>query len=157
MEAWLENNNRYLEASLQWLRLRLQRLLPEEVTSGEEDISQPQDASESAPARSRRFARWMGSPPSAQKKIRLLTAGNPMSLEQLLREATVKREAAATTEPPPALILLANRFGLSPFERDTLLLCASLEFDPGLASLCAASTRWSIPKLSNFQPCLDGV
>jgi predicted nucleic acid-binding protein len=48
-----------------------------------------------------------------------------------------QRSAAAQIEPPPALLLLAERLGLSDFERDTLLLCAAVELDPGIAGSCA--------------------
>jgi hypothetical protein len=37
-----------------------------------------------------------------------------------------------------ALDILCDRFGLSPFERDILLLCAGIELDSSFASLCAA-------------------
>ena len=40
-------------------------------------------------------------------------------------------------EPAPALLLLSQRLGMSPFERDTLLLCAAPELDTRMASLCA--------------------
>ena len=40
-------------------------------------------------------------------------------------------------DPPPALIMLAQRLGLSDFERDALLLCAAVEYDPGFATLYA--------------------
>ena len=40
-------------------------------------------------------------------------------------------------DPPPALHLLAQRFGLSPFEQDVLLLCAGMELDTRIAGLCA--------------------
>jgi hypothetical protein len=45
-------------------------------------------------------------------------------------------DGAAACDPPPALYILAERFGLSRFERDLLLLCAALELDTGTASLC---------------------
>lgn len=38
---------------------------------------------------------------------------------------------------PPALDRLCALFGLSKFERDLLLLCAGMELDPGLGTLCA--------------------
>ncbi len=38
---------------------------------------------------------------------------------------------------PPALVRLAEAFGLSPFERDVLLLCAAAELDGSVAPLCA--------------------
>ena len=45
----------------------------------------------------------------------------------------------AEAGPPPALELLGDRLGLSRFERLTLLLCAAVEFDPGMAARCAAA------------------
>jgi hypothetical protein len=46
-------------------------------------------------------------------------------------------ENAEASAPPPALVVLAGRLGLSRFERDTLLLCAAVELDPSIAALCA--------------------
>ena len=40
---------------------------------------------------------------------------------------------------PPALERVTGVFGLSPFERAVLLLCAGIELDPDFASLCAAA------------------
>jgi ATPase family associated with various cellular activities (AAA) len=40
---------------------------------------------------------------------------------------------------PPALQGIAERFGLSGFERDTLLLCAGVELDSAVASACASA------------------
>ncbi len=39
--------------------------------------------------------------------------------------------------PPPALILLSQKLGLSRFEQQVLLLCVAMELDPGMARLCA--------------------
>ena len=41
--------------------------------------------------------------------------------------------------PRPALETLARTFGLSPFERGILLLCAGIELDSSFAPLCAAA------------------
>jgi len=46
---------------------------------------------------------------------------------------------ATAMEAPPALSLLAARFGLTRFESDLLLLCAGMELDTRVADLCA---RW---------------
>jgi hypothetical protein len=40
-------------------------------------------------------------------------------------------------DPPPAIDALCELFGLSPFERDLLLLCAGVELDSSFAALCA--------------------
>lgn len=47
------------------------------------------------------------------------------------------REARAALPMPAAIDVLAETFGLSPFERDVLLLCAGVEMDAGLARRCA--------------------
>ena len=49
--------------------------------------------------------------------------------------------AAMTLPAPPALDALAPTFGLSPFERDVLLLCAGIELDAGFAPACAPPPR----------------
>lgn len=105
-DVWVENNNRYLAASLEWLRLRLQKLAPPEETTST-------------------GTRWWGKDQSVIEK------------GSSLDTATKARDDAAKSDPPPALIALAQRFSLSSFECDTLLLCAAMEFDPGMGALCA--------------------
>jgi ATPase family associated with various cellular activities (AAA) len=69
------------------------------------------------------------------------TAGSP----QLARRGAPAEDGAhpATagrpTTPPPALDTLCATFGLSPFERDILLLCAGIELDSKFASLRATA------------------
>jgi SpoVK/Ycf46/Vps4 family AAA+-type ATPase len=43
------------------------------------------------------------------------------------------------TPTAPALVLLTKRFGLSPFERDVLLLCIAMDLDTRTAGLCASA------------------
>ncbi|MGB8702285.1 MAG: AAA family ATPase [Thermosynechococcaceae cyanobacterium] len=43
----------------------------------------------------------------------------------------------AQADPSPALVQLSQRFGLTSFEQDTLLLCAAMELDTRIANLCA--------------------
>ena len=45
--------------------------------------------------------------------------------------------AAAAISTPPALSTISQRLGLSTFEERLLLLCAAMELDTGIASLCA--------------------
>ena len=47
------------------------------------------------------------------------------------------RELDAASELPPALELLGDHLGLTPFERRVLLLVAASELDPGFAARCA--------------------
>ncbi|RYY64405.1 MAG: ATP-binding protein, partial [Comamonadaceae bacterium] len=46
------------------------------------------------------------------------------------------QSARAALSPPAAIDRLTDRLGLSPFERDVLLLCAGVELDATLAALC---------------------
>jgi hypothetical protein len=47
------------------------------------------------------------------------------------------QQAAGAMPAPPALEALRDTFGLTPFERDLLLLCAGMELDSTFAALCA--------------------
>ena len=49
------------------------------------------------------------------------------------------REAAKSLPEPAALDVLCSIFGLSPFERAVLLLCAGMELDSRFAACCAAA------------------
>jgi hypothetical protein len=48
----------------------------------------------------------------------------------------VMEDIRALLSAPAAIDVLATSFGLSPFERDLLLLCAGVEMDADLAQLC---------------------
>jgi hypothetical protein len=60
---------------------------------------------------------------------------------RLGRDPLPEAPAAEAGQPgmtePPAIDRLTDLFGLSDFERDTLLLCAGVEMDSRLAALCA--------------------
>jgi len=130
--TWVEDNNRYLAASLKWLRLRMQQLAPVPAPA---PVAAPKPA-EAAPTSTRT---WFSTRPPAVgtgETVPLLSGQTPADA---LKQAAEERESAAKSDPPPALVLLAQRFGLTAFERDTLLLCAASEFDPGLAALFAAA------------------
>ena len=66
-------------------------------------------------------------------------AGGPHPLDR--REPALAGETIGTVDLPAPLALdrLVATFGLSPFERDVLLLCAGMEFDAGFAALCASA------------------
>jgi hypothetical protein len=55
----------------------------------------------------------------------------------LAEEDLVARRRSMMEQGTPSLPMLARYFGLSDFERDSLLLCFAVEEDPGLATLCA--------------------
>jgi AAA+ superfamily predicted ATPase len=53
-------------------------------------------------------------------------------------------ESRVAPGPPPALETLCALFGLTPFERRVLLLCAGIELDSRLAGLCASRPTFSV-------------
>ncbi len=136
-EEWQSANNRYLAASLEWLRLRLQRLAPEEPLIAVTEPAKPVEPSEVI--HRGRLSRWFSRDDEVPDNLPLLPEATPASprLDERIGRAFEEREAAAQLDPPPALVTLAQRFGLSQFERDALLLCAAVEFDPSFTSLYA--------------------
>ena len=117
---WERENAAYVSAGVEWVRSRLLRLggplAPTEGPAAAEETDR------------RRLFRRRVTPKA------LLTAPDPSHEEARLAAQMADAERADT---PPALVILARRLGLSRFEQDTLLLCAALEFDTRIASLCA--------------------
>jgi len=66
---------------------------------------------------------------------------NPEAVEATNPVAEGSNAASAATERATAagLDAIVTTFGLTPFERDLLLLCAGVELDDGLSALCAAA------------------
>ena len=142
LARWTEDNNRYLAASLHWLRLRLRQMAPTAAA-----VSDPAAAiSEATPASSVQGRSWFG------RKTDTVTAGtlsvpllsyaptdDAAGLSSLCNAAAADRASAAQVDPAPALLLMAERLGLGPFETNILLLCAAMELDPSVPALIAAA------------------
>ncbi|MEA3276256.1 MAG: ATP-binding protein [Pseudomonadota bacterium] len=125
-EQWQHNNDAYLEAALQWLRVRLNRL------AGAPPAQTPEPTPE--PARGGFFRRR-----ETEKPRLALPSADPYAAE--LEQARIALEKAESVEPPPALNILGSRLGLSRFEQEVLLLCASVELDTRIAGLCARAQQ----------------
>jgi hypothetical protein len=136
--AWQQGNACYLAAALNWVRLRL-----EGQTQRNPLQPRPVDEPSTAPveSESRLFSRWFGHNAAAKQPdgppVRLLPPATIAGSDEQILDAAKAMESAALMEPPPALLILAERFGLSRFERDVLLLCAAMELDTSIASLCS--------------------
>jgi len=66
------------------------------------------------------------------------SAGDQLTADGVnAEELAAEVEATEKESPPPALVVLSRLFNLSRFERDLLLLCAGMELDTNVASLCA--------------------
>ncbi|MBO0859242.1 MAG: ATP-binding protein [Chloracidobacterium sp.] len=134
IDNWEENNQRYLAAALEWLRLRLTRLAQQGTPLAAPIDSAPPQGAPSA--RGRRFwgKRESDSPPRA-----LLPPASDSSVvsDEQVSQAAEAVAAAESATPPPAMMTLGRNFGLSRFEREILLLCAAMEMDTRVAALCA--------------------
>jgi AAA+ superfamily predicted ATPase len=151
-DSWPDDNNRYLAASLHWLRLTLRRLAPIDI---EVSAVTPPAA---APKRRRRVFRQSSA--GAIEVWNYRPAGpRPAETDtEALATAVADREAAAAAaDPPPALVLLAQRLGLSSFERDTLLLCAAAELDPEMGALFALAQHNSARPYPTFGLALQAL
>lgn len=118
-EQWEVGNERYLGAALNWLRLELRRY-------GESRGPTPESVVEPA-------TRW-----GRMSRGHQHTSGPASTVNEAeVAAAKAKADRLLTMDRPPALAALAHLLGLSPFERDTLLLCTAVELDPAIAGLCA--------------------
>jgi hypothetical protein len=126
--AWDEANSRFLSAALAWLRVLLEGP-GERDPSGRSDLgSDP--GREVVTGHRRRFLRGATSA-EATRELPALPPGSPVE------DARAAMVAAAEMNPPPALLILADRLGLSGFERSLLLLCAGVELDTRIPGLLA--------------------
>jgi hypothetical protein len=140
LSAWQKGNDRHLTTSLTWLRMRLERL-------GQTDTAPnvlPFASSSSSPPpepitpEDRSWMRWFFGKPSPRPATEpILELPTPAANEEKLAEAAAAREEAEKLDPPPALLILRQRFGLSLFEMELLLLCAAPELDTRIPALCA--------------------
>ncbi len=135
---WARTNDAFLSAALAWLRLRLERLAtpvssPSPMTSA---YPAPSPAPQ-APTFRDRFLRRGPAEAAPPPPLLALPPASEAVTEAQIAEAAKAMDAAEEADPPPALVVLARRFGLSRFERDTLLLCAALELDTRIAYHCA--------------------
>ena len=151
---WLAANDRYLAAALAGLRARLQRAaqqtgetaaaLPAPPATALMVVAPPANAP-AAPKPSSWFARLFG---GAHARIPLIaaepgstepSAPQPIAATPLEHDAAPEPAVPATgaDDHTPALAMLADRLGLSAFERDLLLLCVGMELDTRFPALCA--------------------
>ncbi len=121
-ESWQKANGDYLAAGLHWLRFRLTQIAG----------PLPRDGTDKPRSAGRRFFRRKQR--SAVMKQPLPDKRPSATEVEEARSAMVQAEKA---DPPPAMMILSQRLGLSGFERHLLLLCAAMELDSRIASLCA--------------------
>jgi hypothetical protein len=132
-EQWQTNNERFLSAALTWTRLRLERLAPQPSATKMMTSTAYESA---APSFVGRLLGWSAVEPTPD--LPALPAASPQAVRnEQIGQAQAAMLAAEATDPPPAALILSQRFGLSRFELETLLLCAAMELDTRTAALCA--------------------
>jgi len=130
MASWQEGNEKYLSAALAWLRKRLERLVGQEVT-----LTSTPSTPENGSWLQNLIRRPLNKPQADKPELPSARGEGDGSLiaENMIEDTT----AVGAMDPPPALMILSQRLGLSKFERDVLLLCAAMELDTSIAGLCA--------------------
>jgi hypothetical protein len=126
---WQDNNSRYLAKAVARLRALLEGRAGETNTPVSTDLAPP--AEEAAKSRWRLFRRRAEVTPEEPSKPEART------IPYLPGPSTDLVAAEPSMTPPPALVIIGQRLGLSHFEQEILLLCAATELDTRIGPLCA--------------------
>ncbi len=131
--TWQEANTRYLSAAVAWVRALL------ESRGGRAGMPAPPPPKPAEEPRGwwRRGARTGPQTGNTSPPIVLIAqpSGSP---DKVVAQAAADMNAAgAQMKRPPALVLLCERLGLTPLERNLLILCTAMELDTSVAALCA--------------------
>ena len=134
--SWQEGNARYLSCALAWLRACMEHLAADQQDEqGSLALSVPPPEEQPRSIWRQITGRPAALPP---RTVNLLLPGIGTHSDQRIADAAAALQTAAgAVDPPPALLILAQRIGLSPFEQQLLILCLGMELDTGIASLCA--------------------
>jgi hypothetical protein len=138
---WQEANSRYLSATLAWLRAVMEPIaapLQDQQRSLPAPSPPPQGPDEQRSSLRSYFGRKQTQAPP--KPPLLLPRGSSTG-EQRIADSEAAMQAAAEMKPPPALLILSQRLGLSTFELQLLSLCIAMELDTGMPGLCAECQR----------------
>ena len=122
-DQWLKDNDNYLAAAVDWLRLRLIQMAPPEPTA--ENAEQPVT-----------YGWFSKRKTNTSQPLRLLPAPAKASAEDV-EKAEQALKKAESMQPAAAPQLLAQRLGLTLFDQQILLLCVAMELDTRIAPLCA--------------------
>jgi hypothetical protein len=123
IREWLVQNDYYLSTAIKWLRLRLQQSEHENSPQVLEPIANTLKAD------------WPGNRNQAEE-IPVFSPEDKNQDNEITQAEQTMADAAAIT-PAPALVILSQRFGLSRFEQNILLLCIAMELDTRISGLCA--------------------
>jgi ATPase family associated with various cellular activities (AAA) len=124
---WMEANDKYLATGLAWLRLRLEKMGGPQEKSVEPAVEQPTGSIATL------FKKPLPEPVQSVTVSRSKLVPRDPEIDAAEQALT----QAENNDPPPALLILAQRLRLSRFEQQILLLCVGMELDTRFPSLCA--------------------
>jgi hypothetical protein len=132
---WQKGNAEYLAAAMTWLRACLEQCATPAQSSQSSIVLQPRPVPAEPGSVWRRFSK---TPPmlSGQTPTLLPPAAAPGG-EHVSEAYAAMQAAAHGMDPPPALLALVQRLGLSEFEQQLLILCLGMELDTNIAGYCA--------------------
>ena len=150
VDRWLAANGAYLNRELTLLRRRIGAL-----AERADDLASLPPTTAVHP-RAAGLRRWFHYGPSSSKAEPVAPPVDALAGPEATEDAT---EAIDSREPryAPALTVLAQRLGLSEFERQLLLMCAAMEFDTGFGALCARAQPGSGNKGPTFELALAAL
>jgi ATP-dependent 26S proteasome regulatory subunit len=153
-KTWTEVNRNCLRAELHRLRLLLQRRVLWLRRQWQHDPLQNYQGLVISDAQ----ADWLLAGEDRQAESRFYredpeAAAISRSIAETERELAEQAQALMEAGTPPALEVLVHLFGLTPFERDVLLLCLAPELDPTFERLYAyvqddVSRKYATPHLA---------
>lgn len=156
---WQAANQAWLDAAALWLQRRFaQRLAPPPSPPSTTDEGAP---GECAPVPIGLFGRLFGG--VATDAAPVLALPSPERAATQEDSATAERAAAAAmadaarVAPPPALLDLAERFGLGDFERDVLLLAVLRELEPALFAAPERAPSFALAMVLFDDPAWDAL
>jgi hypothetical protein len=175
--TWLQANDQFLQVSIGWLRLRLERIAakgpaPVGNRSGDSggrggrpavDLATVPVSATPMPPRHRGWFRRSDPTvvlPSRPAEIVNETRAEPATQgrdwdAEVADAAAEVALARADMAPPPALDLIGNALDLTEFERNVLLLCAAPELDTGIGALIADVQGQQWPSFALAMTVLD--
>ena len=133
---WQDENTRYLSAAIAWVRAMLeQRASLPKLTAASSSTTDAKK--EPRPSLWRSLSRKDTLPPAPAPAEMLMLSAEEAKAKSSTAPEPESGSAADSKLPPPALVTLRQRLGLSRFEHDVLLLCVAMELDTSIAAMCA--------------------
>jgi hypothetical protein len=160
---WQKANDQYLSAALAWLRLRLERMAAQKQSEEERlRLTNAPLLSERKPRESgfflkRWFCRWLNllrevahEEENKESNALILSPSAITVTDEQIAQAETAMIGAEKSDMPPAMTILSQRFGLSRFEQELLLLCAARDLDTRIDRLCGQAQHDAVRMYPTF-------